>query len=224
MQLLGITGAKGSGKGSVAEFVAEWANQRGLLSVDRGFADKLKWAMARLFWPYISLEDALEWANDFKNDPEGAVVLCALGDENPIKVLSGRELLQHGGTEMGRGIFGDNFWVDQLLPHDEMWFRMFAKIGNSPEMGGEFEIIPEIGTISDLRFENEALRIKDLGGMIWHVDRPGFEPDGHASEKPMPADLVDAIITNHQDIDALKIEVHGWCERLLKERTADESS
>lgn len=214
MRLLGITGAKGSGKGSVAEFVAEWANQRGLLSVDRGFADKLKWAMARLFWPYISLEDALEWANDFKNDPEGAVVLCALGDENPIKVLSGRELLQHGGTEMGRGIFGDNFWVDQLLPIAN-WEANFL---------GPVLDEANIGTISDLRFENEARRIKFLGGMIWHVDRPGFEPDGHASEKPLPPDLVDAIITNHQDIDALKIEVHGWCERLLKERTADESS
>lgn len=216
MLLIGITGAKGSGKGTVAEFVAKWANQRGALSVDRGFADKLKWAMARIFWPEISMEDAIEWANKFKNEADASVELCAGKDDligpRASCRITGRQLFQHGGTEMGREIFGDNFWIDQLLPPEHWEANFFGSVLDEAN----------IATVSDLRFENEALRIKDLGGMIWHVDRPGFEPDGHASEKPFPARAVDTFIYNIGSLDTLRGEVDAACNELVLEKLRDE--
>ncbi len=79
-----------------------------------------------------------------------------------------REMLQRLGTEGGRDIFGENFWIDNL-------FDQF------PQHGGEMyhgRIIP------DVRFANEAKAIKDAGGFVVRVDRPGVGPaNAHASER-----------------------------------------
>jgi hypothetical protein len=203
MLLLGITGVRGSGKGAVAQFVQEWATENGLLAVDRGFADMLKWATARIFWPDISREDAIEWANVFKNEEGGAVVVCNLANEEPTKVISGREFFQHAGTEMGRELFGASFWAELLLPADED-----ARARNfSPDP-------IHIGTVSDLRFQNEAVRIIECGGEIWKIDRPGHEPDGHASEVPLEARFIDMTVTNDGDLLDLKQEVFDRCDNL----------
>lgn len=212
MVLIGITGTKGSGKGAVASFVAEWANERGLLAVDRGFADKLKWAMARIFWPKISMEDALVWANEFKNLDHAHVLIgdLVVSGYEEFKSISGRELFQHGGTEMGRDVFGENFWVDQLLPL-ESWQANFRRM-----------ILPitelqsaDVATISDLRFPNEARRIARLGGSMWEVRRPGFESDGHASEMPLERKLISASIDNNGNLISLRKKVYELCDEVI---------
>lgn len=220
MKLLGITGAKGSGKGECARFVSEWASEHALLSVDRGFADKLKWAMARIFWPKISMEDAIEWANEFKNQEHAKVIVGANQAETlhhgGDRVITGRQLFQHGGTEMGREIFGDNFWVNQLLPIGttgrEWWMSFSDGDGPKSKHGDRFA---DIATISDLRFGNEAKRIKVLGGEVWQMVRPGFDPDGHASEVPMPTQYVDNTIFNGGDLDHLRDAAFESCDRFL---------
>lgn len=227
MRLLGITGVKGSGKGTVAQYVAEWAAENGLLALDRGFADKLKWAMARIFWPDISREDAIKWAEEFKNDRYGKVAMetadlvpgVSVPRYSCITQITGRELFQHGGTEMGRNLFGENFWVDQLLPWDRasegsvefpLWCWSFLK-----EDASEPSKIT-IATISDLRFANEAQRISDLGGKIWKVDRKGFNPDGHASEVPLEDRFITEAVPNDGDLLDLKQETFDRCERMFR--------
>lgn len=203
MKLIGIAGMKSSGKGTAARFVAEWALDQGLLAVEHGFADKLKWATARIFWPKISLEDAITWADRYKNADGAAVeVWCGHSFEAEI---TGRELFQHAGTEMGRQIFGDNFWVDQLLPISS--FRESFAVDHK---------IADVGMISDVRFPNEARRIFDLGGRVWMVRRPGHEPDGHASEALLPPRFVSETLDNDSDLDALRALVGDLCERTLR--------
>lgn len=227
MLILGITGTRGSGKGVVAQYVAEWAAEHGLLAVDRGFADMLKWAMARIFWPEISREDAIKWANEFKNEPYAfvdlvredvapGVDLMSLGTEARI---TGRELFQHGGTEMGRELFGANFWVEQLLPSGLVKLEFGeeecpAWWGSFLATGSKNGAIPDIGTVSDLRFQNEVVRILECSGEIWKVDRPGFEPDGHASEVPVESRFIDMTVTNDGDLLDLKQEVFDRCDNL----------
>jgi hypothetical protein len=207
MLLLGITGAKGSGKGTVAQFVAEWATENGLLAIDRGFADKLKWAMARIFWPEITLEDALKWANEFKNENEAFACIGRHGNEEPDMMISGRQLFQHGGTEMGREIFGNNFWIDQLLPLDEAtMLRNFSD---------ENHALAHIATISDVRFENEARRIKELGGSVLYVVRPGYEPDGHVSEARLSDVFIDVVIGNDGNLNELREKVFRKCDEAI---------
>lgn len=223
MLLLGITGTRGSGKGVVAQYVAEWAAEHGLLAVDRGFADMLKWAMARIFWPEISRDDAIAWANMFKNASGGAVSAFVAGrpDDVPMATvtISGRELFQHGGTEMGRELFGANFWVEQLLPSGLVKLEFGeeecpAWWGSFLATGSKNGAIPDIGTVSDLRFQNEVVRILECSGEIWKVDRPGFEPDGHASEVPIESRFIDMTVTNDGDLLDLKQEVFDRCDNL----------
>ena len=209
MRLIGLTGSKNSGKGEVARFIAEWAAERSLLAVDRGFADKLKWAMARIFWPDITMQDAIVWANEFKNDSNAAVVVCDITDGEPRKVITGRELFQHGGTEMGRDIFGDTFWVDMLLPTTRLLINTWEDSFWTPEPEAD---PANIATISDVRFDEEANRITLLGGQIWAIHRPGCEPDGHASEVPLGDVHLTRVIPNNGSLDDLRAKVNKLCE------------
>jgi hypothetical protein len=73
-----------------------------------------------------------------------------------------RHLLQRIGTEGGRKIFGETFWVDMTinaLDSSEDW------------------------VVTDARFWNEAEAIKVKGGIMVRIHRPGVEaPNGHVSE------------------------------------------
>ena len=47
--------------------------------------------------------------------------------------------------------------------------------------------------VDDLRFPNEAMMIRELGGEVWELHRRNFEPanDNHASEAGIPDELID---------------------------------
>lgn len=198
MILIGITGRKGSGKDTAFLGIQQWAEGRGLLAAERGFADKLKWAAARLFWPELDRVKGLNWGNAVKNaDMYGEYVFHQVyrsrdgqfTDDEINAEVTGRQLLQRLGTEVGREIFGEDFWVDQLLPlgpEFEPWLNNFL----------ENNKVPDFGVITDLRFENEAKRIKEMGGVIWEIDRELPPTDGHLSEQPLPREMIDKVIKN----------------------------
>jgi len=52
--LIGINGKKGSGKDTACDFIRTWAADRNMTVERRGFADLLKWSIARLFIPDIA--------------------------------------------------------------------------------------------------------------------------------------------------------------------------
>jgi hypothetical protein len=60
---------------------------------------------------------------------------------------------------------------------------------------------------TDLRYPNEAQRILDLGGEVWEIIRPGLSSDGHASETPLPRELVSRRIRNDGHLLNLRYEV-----------------
>lgn len=127
--------------------------------------------------------------------------------------LTGREYLQHFGNE-ARLLFGDSFWVDQVLPrpatHPSREFRedenQFALAGMYPDV--------DVVTITDLRYPNEAQRVLNLGGEVWEIERPGLESDGHASEQPLPRELVTRTLPNVGTLADLGREVQAaWAAR-----------
>jgi hypothetical protein len=62
--------------------------------------------------------------------------------------------------------------------------------------------------ITDVRFENEAKHISELGGQLWRVKRPGVEAvNAHISETQMDGYKVDQIFLNNGSIDDLKFLV-----------------
>lgn len=107
--------------------------------------------------------------------------------------ISGRTFLQRYGTEAHRDLFGDDFWVDALLPLEIKKFH-----GDEARWQKNFPT-SDIAVITDVRFENEAERIRDLGGQVWRIDRPDLPEteDQHASEQALPISMVDVVVPNY---------------------------
>ena len=77
------------------------------------------------------------------------------------KVPEVRELLQRLGTDAGRSVLGDEFWVRTLFERNT----------------SDRIVIP------DVRFPNEKRAIEDRGGIVIRIEREGYGPvNGHISE------------------------------------------
>jgi hypothetical protein len=104
-----------------------------------------------------------------------------------------RVLLQRFGTEVGREMFGEDFWVNYAL-----------------------DSIPD-GTkavIADVRYPNEADAIKKLGGKVFRVRRNGVvAANEHASESALNDYEFDSIIDNNADIHSLQ-SIVNWTIKL----------
>lgn len=86
-----------------------------------------------------------------------------------------RRMMQTLGTEWGRNLVDPELWVASAFARN-----------------------PTGAILSDVRFRDEARAIRDDHGVVIRVSRPGFEPgrDTHASERPLPANLVDIELVN----------------------------
>lgn len=99
-----------------------------------------------------------------------------------------RRMLQVMGTEVGRGLISENVWVDLVLKN----------LGH-----GDY-------VITDVRFENEAAAIKEIGGEIWRVNRPGKGPvNDHISESAMDNYPFDYVLNNDADLEHLEVLVNA---------------
>ncbi|MCA1799820.1 MAG: hypothetical protein LC650_00815 [Actinobacteria bacterium] len=101
-----------------------------------------------------------------------------------------RRLLQRLGTEAGRDILGKNIWVNTVL-------RRVADI--------------EDVVITDVRFSNEGAAIKEHGGVVVNITRPGIGPvNGHISDNALEDYPFDEYIRNDgtvEDLHAMILEV-----------------
>lgn len=98
---------------------------------------------------------------------------------------SPRQLLQSLGTEWGRQHVADDVWVRLAV----------RKAAAAP-----------LVAIPDVRFDNEAQAIKDAGGLVWCVVRPGvtcLDPSTskHSSERGISPSLIDLVLRNDSDIE-----------------------
>jgi hypothetical protein len=104
-----------------------------------------------------------------------------------------RVLLQRFGSDVGREMFGEDFWVDQA----------FKGLGD------------ESVVFTDVRFPNEAEAIRGRGGVVWNVVRPGVGvANGHVSESALGGFVFDATVVNDgslQDLEGKVLE----CLRML---------
>lgn len=88
-----------------------------------------------------------------------------------------RRLLQRLGTEGGRDILGKNIWIDTAFKR--------------ARMDGAGLVI------TDVRFQNEAEAIRERGGKVVRLNRPGVGPvNEHSSDNAMEGFIFDAYIYN----------------------------
>src|SRR5215467_4376192 len=140
--ILGLCGLKQSGKDTIAAYlVKEHGFER------KAFADPLKRSVAALFDIPFSEIDKL------KMDDSILVGVGRHGEEEydqwiqhiGFHAITFRELLQRYGTEAHRDVFGNCFWVDLTLPVQGFYPGRAI-------------------VVTDVRFREEAERVKFLGG------------------------------------------------------------
>lgn len=114
--------------------------------------------------------------------------------EQPIDWLGGRsprEMMQTLGTEWGRSMVNPDLWL--LVAKNEI---------DKAKKEGYAGVV-----ISDVRFDNEARFVRDLGGEVVRVTRPGVAAvNAHASEQGISDDLVDVEIDNSGTLRYLAIQ------------------
>jgi hypothetical protein len=67
--------------------------------------------------------------------------------------------------------------------------------------------------IADVRFRNEANAIKEFGGQIWRIQRPGVEAvNGHVSEWEMDEYEYDWAVSNDGTLEQLEYAVKTRCD------------
>lgn len=181
--IIGLNGKKGSGKDTVADFlVKEYGFQK------IGFAEAMYEAVCALWG--ISLEEAHAFKDNRGGTLDYVEVHLEIGDTTEY-VYSWREHLQRFGTEMGRGVFGKKFWVDQL---EERY------------LGAPVDYV-----VRDVRFTNEAsLLVDGYGADVWQIHRPGFEADGHESEAGIDESYIKGDISNDGTLDELYGILDQW--------------
>jgi hypothetical protein len=108
----------------------------------------------------------------------------------PIHDLGGasaRTMMQTLGTEWGRRMIHPDLWAS-------VWKRHVATLDG-----------PVV--VDDLRFPNEAAAIREMGGIIWRVYRPGLVTMDHASERSQKAISEDLLLNNATTLADLEASV-----------------
>lgn len=166
---LALSGYARSGKDTVADYlVAEYGYTK------MSFADPMRAALLKL--------NPLIHVGGYVTNLASAVE--RIGWEE-LKSLSPdiRPLLQRFGTEVGRDMWGEDFWISSAI----------SSIPDGSKV-----------VFADCRFPNEADAIRVLGGKVWRIEREGFGPaNAHISEHSMDEYDFDLLIENKSTISAL---------------------
>jgi hypothetical protein len=100
-----------------------------------------------------------------------------------------RQLLQELGTEAMRKNLHENVWVNALMAD-------YHPIKLSQDN-------PSYWLVTDTRFPNEAEAIKERGGLLLRIERPGTSTGSHASETALDDYPFEYVIVNDGDLHDL---------------------
>ena len=217
MKIIGINGRAKSGKDTAFNIIADNVP----FARREGFADRMKLSgVLALGYAPENMEQALEIANRLKDNgqvisqfingeptfgkrSDGTLGYSAQMQTTPI---SGRTFWQLYGTEAHRHVFGDDFWVDALLPRPPISYIIPVELDKAQDAAIDAllrQTYPDVPllVITDCRFPNEAERILSLNGEVWRIEadeRLGkLPPDAHISEYGLPDELVTRVIDNN---------------------------
>ena len=181
MKLIALCGAAGAGKDTVADM---------LPARKLAFADTLYREVAEAFGVTV------EWLQrrEFKEIPAAELALahCSFArhprnDQSGLKPRSPRQILQ--------------WWGDYRRAQDPDYF---VRITEQHVCNGLGPVV-----ITDVRFPNEAAMVRQLGGQIWQIKRPGVEAGGtgHASDTAGDEFGAEVVIGNTRDLEWLRMRV-----------------
>lgn len=174
MRVVLFTGYAGVGKDTAAQPLIEegWTRM--------AFADPLKEAVYRL--------NPVVWVS-VRSYSHLQPIIDTHGWDWAKRHTDVRTLLQSMGTEVGRELFGPDFWVELLF--------------TQADRQGIEKLV-----ITDGRFANEVEAVRDLGGRVIHIARPGVGPvNDHVSDAGVNALPFDLLLSNDGTIEELHTKV-----------------
>lgn len=179
VRAIGLSGWARSGKDTVADILVKNSDYTKV-----SFADPMREALLRLN-PDITY-------GDMRNIPLATAIRNPSSWEY-VKQFSPeiRPLMQRLGTEVGRDMFGENFWVDLAIDRIEDGSKV---------------------VFADVRFPNEARAVKSLGGEVWRIMREGVMPaNDHISEHALnDYHDFDRLILNNGTLEDLETQVKNF--------------
>ena len=192
MAILALNGYAKSGKDEIAKMIIEidptWQVKK--------FSNKLKQVASiltgihpdkfedQVFKNTPLGDDWFVW--DYKTIAGGTLTEPTFKVNPRLKSMTARELLQKLGTDAIRNGLHENAWVNALMHEyrEDKWI------------------------ITDCRFHNEAFAVRDRGGIIVRVNRPGNGPvNNHISETAIDGFDFDYVINNDGDLEDLRTKV-----------------
>ena len=122
------------------------------------------------------------------------------------KVTNYRSIMQTIGNGLRDHAY-DDIWLDSLFGVDDQ------------KAIRELTWVTDWWIIEDLRYINEAQRIKSLGGYVFQVKRDKSEDNSHIAENSLSTwsewDLI--INNNYKTVDEAKAEIHKELDDFVKE-------
>jgi hypothetical protein len=145
------------------------------------------------------------------HDPNG-MWLQQSGNTEMHNRMTGREFLQKLGTDALRDKLHPNVWINALFAD-----YTTDMSGYSDRMSGaDIEDLYPNWIITDCRFSNEALAVKDHGGIIVRINRPGIDAvNAHPSETGLDTWAFDHVITNEGSKEELLAKVATMLDSVL---------
>jgi len=185
--IIGVTGFIGSGKDTVANYLTTFHGFKKL-----SFAGSLKDAVANVFgWDREMLEGTTKSSREWRENVD-----TWWAERLSIPHLTPRWVLQYWGTEVCRNGFHNDIWV--------------ASIQNKLRQAKD-DIV-----ITDCRFANEVLAIKDVGGTTVRVER-GPRPEWYDIAKAFNAgtvnkDALDKFSIHASEYSSVGLEYDHWLD------------
>lgn len=214
--IIGIAGKKGSGKDTIAGFLKDHEFSR------LAFADPLKEWVAKAMRLPLSLfsdndkkdgplptghrkVDPFQLLAMFKSANEFHNTLEAQYDEALKKCVgrrfnTPREILQFIGTDIFRDCVAKDFWLTVTE-------RRAEKIQSNI-------------VICDLRFKNEASKIREMGGIVIKVERELESKDKHISELETNEIHADFTIENNGTLEEFRKKVEDVLSEIRQQAHA----
>lgn len=184
MKLTALCGAAGAGKDTVADM---------LPARKLAFADTLYHEVAAAW----GVEQHVLRCRETKEKPTGMLALFRCADD----------------TFVVDSHFGDHWGVARSPRQILQWWGDYRRAQNPGYFVWRLarELREEQGNvvITDVRFPNEAAMVRQLGGQIWQIRRPGYEAGGtgHASDTDGSEFAPDRVLVNDRSLEDLRATV-----------------
>lgn len=207
--IVGFTGKAKSGKSTAANTLGSWfTNNYGIPTNVKAFADPI-----RMIGQIFGFSDEQMNLQEYKEKV----------DER--WGISPRKFMQLVGSEMFRTHIGQDVWIKLMfdigIPRWVNWVKNHSVYALDKECAAKPVYACMIG---DVRFKNEADAIRERGGLIVRINRPGVDGisngvQNHVSEKEFDLIHSDITITNdYPDVQTFRDNVCSTVsDRIIKD-------